>query len=334
MAAALYDPDYGYYTRRIKTVGRGGDFSTSATLSPLLGRAVVGFMQSLGTPFSALMEVGPGNGALASSMLKTLGWWQRWKLNFWLVEKSPVLRQRQRELLGAFKCVRWAESVSEAAQQQPTLRDQEVFVFSNELVDAFPVVLAEWREGVWQEVWVEISADGRLVETLRPLRDGIADMALGQAGRMPPSVGQRVEIPWSYREWLVGLCSQLGNFTLLTIDYGGTFDEISSRRSARTLRSYLHHERRSGLAVYENMGHQDITADVCFDHLVGWGNELGLESIALTTQAEFLQSHGRVHGATKADEYLLRSDGAGGAFRVLVQRRALPQIKAREAGGP
>lgn len=59
MAAALYDPANGYYTRRIKTVGRGGDFSTWATLGPLLGRAIVGWMRE-GELFKNLIEVGPG----------------------------------------------------------------------------------------------------------------------------------------------------------------------------------------------------------------------------------------------------------------------------------
>ena len=33
MEAALYDPNFGYYARQIRSVGAQGDFSTSATLS-------------------------------------------------------------------------------------------------------------------------------------------------------------------------------------------------------------------------------------------------------------------------------------------------------------
>ena len=37
MRLALYDPANGYYSKRIKTVGRGGDFSTAASgETPLL----------------------------------------------------------------------------------------------------------------------------------------------------------------------------------------------------------------------------------------------------------------------------------------------------------
>ena len=32
MRIALYDEKYGYYTQNIRSVGRGGDFSTLATM--------------------------------------------------------------------------------------------------------------------------------------------------------------------------------------------------------------------------------------------------------------------------------------------------------------
>ena len=46
MARALFDPERGYYTRHIKTVGARGDFSTSATLSPALGHAIAARLHS------------------------------------------------------------------------------------------------------------------------------------------------------------------------------------------------------------------------------------------------------------------------------------------------
>ena len=37
MAAALYEPEYGYYARGTRQVGRGGDFFTSVSVGPLFG---------------------------------------------------------------------------------------------------------------------------------------------------------------------------------------------------------------------------------------------------------------------------------------------------------
>jgi SAM-dependent MidA family methyltransferase len=311
MEAALYDPANGYYTRRIKTVGRGGDFSTAATLSPLLGRAIVGWMRE-GEQFNHLIEVGPGNGALAAAVLKELGWWKRRGTTLWLVEKSPVLRAQQQAKLKQGR-VRWVDSVTEALERA----GGEAMIYSNELVDAFPVILAEWREGAWQEVWLELTAEGRLVETLRPLKEEISSVALREQWDRPE--GQRVEIPWSFREWLAAWRPAAKNVRMLTIDYGGRFPELHARRPAGTLRAYLRHERKQGTAIYENMGSQDLTADVCFDDLIHWGGELGLETILHLTQGEFLQRYGKPNSASLNEEYVMREDGAGGAFRVLAQ---------------
>jgi len=44
MQRALYDPQRGYYTARIRTVGARGDFSTTATLSTQLGKAIAAWL--------------------------------------------------------------------------------------------------------------------------------------------------------------------------------------------------------------------------------------------------------------------------------------------------
>ncbi len=62
---------------------------------------------------------------------------------------------------------------------------------------------------------------------------------------------------------------------MLTIDYGGTTDEIYHRRPSGTLRAYRGQQRLTGGDVYELPGRQDITADVNFDDLQGWARELG-----------------------------------------------------------
>ena len=66
-------------------------------------------------------------------------------------------------------------------------------------------------------------------------------------------------------------------------------------------------------------GHQDLTADVNFDDLVRWGEQLGLETVSLDTQAEFLDLDPDTLGPE--DRFLTDPDGAGGAFKVLVQAK-------------
>ncbi len=314
MAAALYDPAQGYYSAHIATVGRGGDFATAATLSPWLGQAVAGWWRELGKPRS-LIEVGPGTGALAEALLQALTWWERRSVRLTLVETSPTLRTQQQTRLGKGRGVRWAESVGAALAESGAA----AAIFSNELVDAFPVVLAEWRAGAWHEVWVEITPEGRLVETLRPLPHGLSSVALETA--WAPLEGQRVEIPQRYRAWLGDWSAAAVGAHLLTIDYGGNFPDLYTRRPAGSLRGYLRHQRQEGPAIYANMGRQDLTADVCFDDLERWGQEYGWSTTWQGSQAAFLQRYAPPRPPTREDAYLLREDGAGGAFRVLMQRQ-------------
>ena len=311
MESALYDPEHGYYGSRISTVGRGGDFSTAATLSPHLGQAIAHW---LGKDRRPLIEIGPGDGSLAEALLQSLGWWRRRGTPLWLVEKSPVLKSRQHQRLRKYANVRWADSVEEALSSCQGC----AVLYSNELVDAFPVVLAEWRDGSWQEVWLERSPQGGLIETLRPLPDGLTSV-VARRSEWQPRVGQRIEIAWSYRQWLEAWLPTAREVRMLTIDYGGSFSGTDNRRLGGTLRGYLRHERKEGLAIYENMGSQDLTADVCFDDLELWGEGLGLRTLSHGSQAAFLRSHLAARQPSRDLAYLLDEQGAGGAFRVLEQ---------------
>ena len=58
MEFALHDPQAGYYARKVRTVGRRGDFSTAATLSPVLGRAIAAWAAETGP--LPVIEVGAG----------------------------------------------------------------------------------------------------------------------------------------------------------------------------------------------------------------------------------------------------------------------------------
>ena len=111
---------------------------------------------------------------------------------------------------------------------------------------------------------------------------------------------------------------------MLTVDYGDLFPQLYHRRPRGTLRAYLRHQRLTGTEVYANMGRQDITADVNFTDLMNWGESLGWETQDFCTQREFLLRHvpATVARATTdpAVAHVTDEHGAGGAFKVLVQR--------------
>src|SRR5690349_1723323 len=76
MQAALYHPQYGYYTN-LRGFGADGDFITSPERHPafgwLLGRQAWDVWDALGRPAPfRILELGGGSGALASSLAALL----------------------------------------------------------------------------------------------------------------------------------------------------------------------------------------------------------------------------------------------------------------------
>lgn len=306
MALALYDPVHGYYTRGIADVGGArGDFATSATLSDALARAIAKWIvgeiavQGWRGPV-AVIEVGGGNGALAAEVLKALGWWRRRSIRYHLVEVSPVLRELQRKRLG--RSVNWHETITGALDAV----GGKALIFSNELVDAFPVQWLVFHEGTWREILVRYES-GRLSETFRDYDGPTPDLT-------DPGEGQRVEQRPAFRNWLEETAAALHKGSMLTIDYGAaTADEVYHRRPGGTLRAYHRHDRIEGGGIYARFGKQDLTSDVVFSDLVRWGGELGWENIALASQREFLVRFGAATDFPAGEEL-------GESFRVLMQQ--------------
>lgn len=155
MRRALYDPGRGYYTARIRTVGARGDFSTSATLSSLLGKAVASWLRREAgeTAVRTIIEIGGGDGSLMAAVTAALGWWGRLGLQFRMVEASPLLAARQRARLGG-RIKAWHATLPEALAAS----GGRALLFHNELLDAFPVDLVQGDGHAWQEVWLRHEA--------------------------------------------------------------------------------------------------------------------------------------------------------------------------------
>ncbi|HSZ76047.1 MAG TPA: hypothetical protein VK775_01470, partial [Chthoniobacterales bacterium] len=82
-------------------------------------------------------------------------------------------------------------------------------------------------------------------------------------------------------------------------------------------------QRIDGMGIYLRPGRQDLTSDVNFVDLKKWGEQLGLDTVQLVTQAEFIRRW--ANPGTKelklADQYIADESGAGEAFKVLHQRK-------------
>lgn len=306
MARALHDPQHGYYARRISAVGRRGDFTTAPMLSEAPARAIAAWavraMKETGC--RGLVEVGPGEGKLALGVLKHLPWHVRWKTRLHLVETSVPLGDRQRELLG--KKANYHSTI----QQALDACGGNAAIYSNELVDAFPVRRFQKTEQGWQEMAVAFDEQKRPIESL--FSPASLPDSSGFHENHPP--GQQIEVHDSYRRHLADWMPAWKSGRMLTIDYGATSENLYHRRPGGSIRAYSHHQLIQGPDIYANPGRQDLTADVNFTDLIRWTQPWTSDFKLLTFQ-EFLAN------SSTPDYQLTDPQGAGNAFLVLDQKR-------------
>lgn len=259
MARALHDPVRGYYARNIQGIGARGDFTTAPQISEAPAKAIAAWLvRALREKKTRhVIEIGPGLGTLSAQVIRRLPFTARMRTRFHLVESSPALASRQKELLG--KKVSHHTTILQALETC----SGEAVIFSNELVDAFPARVFRKTAGEWREVALTDSAETLL-----------------QPAALPPSSvfnidfpeGQTVEVHDSYRLWLESWLPFWKRGEMLTIDYGDIAEHLYHRRPRGTLRAYLLHQRLEGTAVFGNAGLQDITADVNFTDLAAWAS--------------------------------------------------------------
>ena len=315
MEMALFHPVHGYYTRRIRDIGKSGDFSTSTTLSPALGKAVFHWLMAeakhLGLDSLIIIEPGVGTGALAKVILSEIRPWSRvryfgvdLRADSAILDKS-LSRRRRFQLLNSM----------EAALKEA---HGKAIVISNEFADAFPCRRLVRLESGWADIhlhydgvqWRQEFSPAPVCVTCSALDAGFA-------------LGQTIEVHESFREWLASVSAQLDVGAILTIDYGGRPEEIYYRRPDGTVRGYFQQQRIEGTDIFRRAGYQDLTADVNFTDLQAWGDSVALKTVDYLTQREFVGrwNPGGLKQANAAAEFTLNEQGAGTAFKVLHQRK-------------
>ena len=301
MARALHDPVRGYYARNIRSIGARGAFTTAPPLSEAPARAIAAWVARAlrETKTRHVIEIGPGLGTLTAQVIQNLPFTTSFRTRFHLVESSPVLAEHQKSLFG--KKVAHHMSILDALQSC----SGEAVIFSNELVDAFPARV--FRKN--QRVWRELALDSLMKEVLLPP----TELPPSSIFRIPFEENQTVEVHDAYRLWLESWLPQWTRGEMLTIDYGDIAERLYHRRPQGSLRAYLLHQHLHGAAVFENRGHQDITADVNFTDLVTW-SQPWLSSSPSRSFADFIHAFSK-----SSDSHFVE---AAAHFRVLIQKSA------------
>jgi SAM-dependent MidA family methyltransferase len=279
MQRCLHDPQRGYYSRNIRSIGNRGDFTTAPQLSETPAKAIAAWVARAmkASDTKNLIEIGPGLGTLSRQILKHLPLRLRYRTKLHLVESSPALTAHQKDTLGTK--AQFHDDIRTALDQC----SGNAVIFSNELVDAFPVRLFQRTTNTWQEIALDHS-QGYIREILiKP--DSLPESS---AFRSDFPSSQRIEVHDSYHQWLRKWLPLWKRGEILTIDYGNTSDQLYHHRPMGSLRAYLLHQRLEGPAIYQNPGLQDITADVNFTDLKNWTSPW-LESTDPENFADFIR---------------------------------------------
>ena len=340
MELALYHPQFGYYMRApeagTERIGWNGDFYTSSDVHPVLGQALarqaaqIDRLLGYPDPFF-IVEMGPGKGLLAKHVLsqcqlasKTLA--QR--LRYVLIERSPAMRAAQQEQLLPWQhsggLVSWLEDLASLAPESVT-----GLMFSNELPDAFPVHRVQKVGQALKEMFVEIR-DGRFVACLRDVSTPELEDYFRRLQIQLPD-GYRTEINLVAPVWMRQVAASMRRGVVITIDYGHSAEDLyGPERSNGTLLCYS--SQMASEDPFVRVGLQDMTAHVDFTTLATVGEEAGLSVTGFTNQMSFLMGLGvedmiaQLTPETpefRAALHLLKPDGMGRTFKILVQHKGL-----------
>lgn len=309
MAAALYEPGLGYYTRGAPVFGSGpatgSDFVTAPELSPLFGAALARQVrQALDAGgLHDVWEFGAGTGALAAQLLGALPEGVRYHV----LDLSGTLRERQQRRLSA-----WGGRVS----WHDTLpRTFEGVVVGNEVLDAMPVQLLHFDGTAWLERGVAVEG-GRFVWADRP-----TPLRPPRAEALPP--GAVTEVHPQAEAFVRTLAGALARGAAFFIDYGFPEHEYyHPQRHAGTL--MCHRAHRADADPLDAVGDKDITAHVNFTAIALAGQDAGLDVTGYTTQAHFLMNCGLLELLQGADartiantQKLLTEHEMGELFKVI-----------------
>ncbi len=289
MEMALYYPDLGYYTKDREKIGKKADFYTSSSVGSVFGQTISKVLAELVSYVEdqeyRIIEIGGGNGRFARDVLAELKLKEPdiySQLTYFMIETSPYHIKLQEEYLSEhLDHVQWISQLEELGDSLKGV------IFSNELVDAFPVHMVKKVNGDLKEIYVTWNHDEAVFEEVigELSNQALSNYFIEQ--RIDLKEGQTSEINLNAIEWIQAVGKKLQQGYVMTIDYGHPAEELyASNRHNGTLMCY--HQHLANDNPFQHVGDQDITTHVNFTALEKYGEQVGLQTILLDTQGNFL----------------------------------------------
>jgi len=285
MQLALYAPGLGYYSAGLQKFGEQGDFITSPEVSPLFAQTLANPVAKLlaELPNAQLMEFGAGSGKLAADLLYALNTLGQLPENYFIVELSADLQQRQYEVLqqrvpDLLPRVQWLNQLPE--------NPINVIVIANEVMDAMPVTRFAIKNGEVLQQGVAVK-EGELALSYRPAGDEVRQQVEALHIATTPGFEYCSELNLNIAPWIKSLAACINQGAIYLIDYGYTRSEFySAERDMGTFIGYYHHRALDAPLWYPGL--QDLTAFVDFTAVAEAALENQLDVDGFTSQGNFL----------------------------------------------
>ena len=334
MQHVLYAHQLGYYTSGNVKFGSSGDFVTASDF-PLFGCTLAHWIsdtfERLQGSRPMILEFGAGTGQLAVMLLKTLEAIGKLPALYQILEISPDLKARQKQLLEKeiphlLEKVCWISKLP----QTPFCG----VLIANEVLDAFPVQRFHVTEENCSEIYVGYE-NNQFKERLRPSEDpelqDLANFIRAGHGVVFPYISERNPF---LKAWLQSLSSILTEGAALLIDYGFPKETYyHPDRNRGTLMCHYRHHAHTDPYVF--VGLQDLSAHVDFGAVSEYAVLAGFEIAQYTTQASFLIQNGILDhvsalGETELQKFTLNQSiklltlphEMGELFKVMVLSKA------------
>ncbi len=285
----LYEPNKGYYTKKIPFGGRG-DFVTAPTISNLfseiIGIWIISAWEKLDKPkIFNFIELGPGDGSLSKVLVETVKKFPEINksINIYLYEKSDLLIKTQKKKLKGSK-IKWIRNFNKITKGP-------IIFFGNEFFDAIPVKQFLYKKNSLFEKCYMINHNSEFNETYQ--KASLEDEKKIKTFKSLKGL-KFIEYP---KLGLIELDKMIEKINkqsggILLIDYG-----YLNIHNKSTLQAVMKNKKINMNNFFKNLGKADITSLVNFPLLEEYFKKKKLDVKKIVSQKFFLEKLGIIERA-------------------------------------
>jgi SAM-dependent MidA family methyltransferase len=292
MEMALYEPGMGYYSAGAHKLGAGGDFTTAPELSPLFGAAICSTilpvlegLQARGLA-TQILEFGAGTGKLAQSILTRLHDLDFSLDRYDIIEISPDLAERQKELLGT--TLSRSNSTTQCQWPSALPENYQGVILANEVIDAIPCDVIIFQNGFWYWYGVTVINGKFSWKVGKPVEHHLLPESL-LSGNF--SEGYVTELHAPANDWMRQVAKHLETGLFLSFDYG--FPESEYYHPQRLEGTLIAHHRHHAIQdPFYLPGLCDLTTHVEWSQIARSALTGNVDDVYLSSQAGYLLDAG------------------------------------------